>query len=479
MSPTIGERVPTGIEGFDSIIGGGFPKESLILVAGNPGTGKTVFSANFIYDGAKKYGERSVYLSFVEGKETFYRNMLGFGFNFKELEKDGKFLFLEMLTLKEKGVSTILDWIIDRVQSFKAQRLVIDSFSAMAQAFKESIDVRVITHLILSKMVRQMGCTTIIISEIPVGEEKIGLGVEEFVADGVIILKTSEIDGRLIRDLEIMKLRGTELHEKKAVFTLKDGFKVFPSFKAETIEKPKKFQPILDLPGRFSTGVPEFDQLLGSGFPRGASVLLEVGEHITTLQYHLIVSPTGWNFLAKGSAVIVVPSSGVDYNIVKERVLEAGFTEDEINSLLRVCVQESLEIPDLPYIAKFKGKNLERNHLRYIDMMKELMRKTGQPVLSIIGADTMLSMHGVEEAIRIVNVDATRLRKSSCLGIIILKPGYERLAKILGAIADVHLKITREHGALLLYGLKPRTGIYAVEMDVTKGYPLPRFIPII
>jgi len=60
-----------------------------------------------------------------------------------------------------------------------------------------------------------------------------------------------------------------------------------------------------------------------------------------------------------------------------------------------------------------------------------------------------------------------------------LKPGYDRLAKILGAIADVHFKMTREHGALLLYGLKPRTEIYAVEMDVTKGYVMPKLTPII
>jgi len=475
----MGEKILTGIEGFDLMTNGGFPKGSLILVAGNPGTGKTVFSANFIYNGIKKYGERGVYISFVEGKETFYRNMRGFGFNFEELEKDGRFLFIEMLTMKERGISTVLDWTIDKIQSFKAQRLVIDSFSAMAQAFKEQIDVRVITHLILSRIVRQIGCTTIIISEIPIGEQKIGLGVEEFIADGVIIFKMDEIDERLIRDLEIMKLRGTELHEKKAIFTLKDGFKVFPSFKAESIEKPKRFQPIPDPPGRFSTGIPEFDRLLDGGFPRGALVLLEVDEHVTTFQYHLIVSPIGWNFLAKGNAVIVIPSSGVDYNIVKERVLGAGFTEDEINNLLRVCVQEGLETPDLPYIAKFKGKDLEKNHLQYIDMVKDLMSKSGKPVLSIIGADTMLSRYGIEEVIEIANIDATRLRQGGCLGITILKPGYDRLAKILGAIADVHFKMTREHGALLLYGLKPRTEIYAVEMDVTKGYVMPKLTPII
>jgi len=183
------ERTPTGIGNLDSIIDGGFLRGSLILLAGNPGTGKTVFSAQFLWAGAEKYGENGVYVSFAETKETFYGWMAGFGWNFEKLEKEGKFRFLDMVTVKEEAISSVLEKIIHTVEDLKAKRLVIDSFSAMAQAFREPIDARIILHTLLGRIVRQLGCTTILIAEIPTGQEKVSLGVEEFVADGVIILR--------------------------------------------------------------------------------------------------------------------------------------------------------------------------------------------------------------------------------------------------------------------------------------------------
>jgi len=97
-------RTPTGIYGLDPIIGGGFPKGSLILVAGNPGTGKTIFSAQFLYYGATEFGEKGIYVSFAESRNTFFSHMLDFGFDFEKLEREGKFKFLDMVTVKEEGV---------------------------------------------------------------------------------------------------------------------------------------------------------------------------------------------------------------------------------------------------------------------------------------------------------------------------------------------------------------------------------------
>ncbi|HID18817.1 TPA: circadian clock KaiC-like protein, partial [Candidatus Bathyarchaeota archaeon] len=129
------KRIPTGINGLDPIVDGGFPKGSLILLAGNPGTGKTIFSAQFLYHGVTEHGENGVYVSFAESRETFFSNMLDFGFEFEKLEEKGKFRLLDMVTMREEGVSSLLEMILSEVRSIKAGRLVIDSFSAMAQAF--------------------------------------------------------------------------------------------------------------------------------------------------------------------------------------------------------------------------------------------------------------------------------------------------------------------------------------------------------
>jgi len=103
------DRVASGIDGLDELVGGGFPRGGLIVLAGNPGTGKTIFSAQFLYRGAVDQGERGVYVGFAEDKEQFYRNMRALGLDFERLERDGLFSFLDMLTVREAGISSILE----------------------------------------------------------------------------------------------------------------------------------------------------------------------------------------------------------------------------------------------------------------------------------------------------------------------------------------------------------------------------------
>ncbi|MEM2474104.1 MAG: ATPase domain-containing protein, partial [Candidatus Bathyarchaeia archaeon] len=272
------KRIKTGIDGLNEVIEGGFPKGSLILLAGEPGTGKTVFSIQFLTKGCE-LGEPGVYASFAEAKDTLINNSFRhLGVDLAKFEAEGKLKVLDFTAMREEAVSTILEMILREVEALKAERLVIDSFSAIAQAFKEPIEVRIIVNTVLDRIARGMGCTTVMVEEIPISESKIGLGMEEFVADGVLKLRAGELDGRLLRDLEILKLRGTRLDERKLIFTLEKGFKAFPPFKPKPIEKPRRFQPTPDLPNKYSTGSKDLDKVLDGGFNKGETVLLEIGE---------------------------------------------------------------------------------------------------------------------------------------------------------------------------------------------------------
>jgi circadian clock protein KaiC len=99
------ERIPTGIPGLDNLIQGGFPKGSLIVVAGNPGSGKTILSSQFLYYGAVDYGERGIYVPFAENRKSFMSNLANLGLNFVKLEKEGKFKFLDMVTMYNSSSS--------------------------------------------------------------------------------------------------------------------------------------------------------------------------------------------------------------------------------------------------------------------------------------------------------------------------------------------------------------------------------------
>ena len=205
---TLTDRTPTGINGLDDMIEGGFPKSSLILLAGSPGSGKTIASAHFLYHGAKNLNENGIYLSFAERREFFIENMKKFGFDFDALESQGKFKFLDLLTTREDTVSSTIGMLSREVLELDARRLVVDSFTAMAQAFNRRIDARIILHMI-EKLMSKSGCTTLLLVELPTGTKRIGLGFEEFVADGVILFETVDEREGIRKRAVIRKMRGT------------------------------------------------------------------------------------------------------------------------------------------------------------------------------------------------------------------------------------------------------------------------------
>jgi hypothetical protein len=100
-------------------------------------------------------------------------------------------------------------------------------------------------------------------------------------------------------------------------------------------------------------------------------------------------------------------------------------------------------------------------------------------LIATLNVTRSIDTYGVKETLSAIRNHAARMRKTGDLGIILLKPGHPRLAKILSATADTHLKITREHGSALVYGVKPRTNLHILEMDTSKGHPMPKLTPII
>jgi len=215
------ERVSTGSFELDSILSGGLPRGSLILISGNPGTGKTTLTSGFLYAGAKDGSENGIYVSFCEGKKSFYENQMTLGLDFAKLEKEGHFRFMEMFTTTKEGMGAITGDILRGIKEFGAKRLVVDSYTVMTQALGGVYEGRQVLHTILGKIVRTMGCTTLVIGEQPTGETRIGDGAEEFVADGVLNLKLS-----IPRELEIRKMRGTRLTTRNMIYTIDHGFQV-------------------------------------------------------------------------------------------------------------------------------------------------------------------------------------------------------------------------------------------------------------
>jgi KaiC/GvpD/RAD55 family RecA-like ATPase len=472
-------RVPSGVEALDDVTEGGFPKGSLIIVAGNPGAGKTAFASSFACKGINS-GEVVIYASLGEPREAFIADVSKhFRLDAEECMRSERMNFLDLTAIREGGAPTIVQSILDRVERTSAHRLVIDSFSAMALAFERKLDTRNILQALLSKVVRTLGCTTVLIDEIPFGDQHVGTSVEEFVADGFIKLSSETLDGRLVRILEIVKLRGTRLAESRLVFSLEGGFRIFPPFQYKQAKEPQAFKAIPDQPGKFSTGSEELDHILGGGYPIGGTVLLEVDRDVPISQSQLIIGQTIRNFLAKNRASIGISSSGIDPKIMKLSTVRLGFAEDMINRRLRLCVLLPSKVSNDPVVVPLGGENISLDNKRITEIEAELTNETKQPLVYVMGYDSAIAVYGMDETMRTAVFDAARVREKGNLGIAVLSPGYGAASMVLSELADVYMRLIKKNGALILYGIKPRTILYAVEADTSRGYATPKLTPIL
>jgi len=223
-----GERVPTGVKGLDGLIEGGFLSGDVILLAGGTGSGKTIFSTQFIYNGAVQYGEKGVYATFEEDAKTLKRNMLRFGFDLERLERDGSIKVIDLEALKGEGVSANMQFILSVLEELNGKRLVIDSLTAFLSACPGKFEYRMLMHLFY-KVLKTHGVTTIMTCSIPTGARVLGLGIEEFVADSVIILENTVEGLELKTRLLIRKMRGTN-HSRKChrVIITDKGLEIVP-----------------------------------------------------------------------------------------------------------------------------------------------------------------------------------------------------------------------------------------------------------
>lgn len=225
-SDTSVSRIKTGVKGFDELVEGGLPKNSFILLSGGTGTGKSIFGINFLVEGTEA-GEAGLYVSLEEGFEENKNQMKLFGFDIDKLEKEKKLFILQP---KMYNFEKMLESIQNAVYSIKAKRIVIDSISLFELYFEDKFQIRR-SILDIAKMLKEMEVTTLAISEIDATSGNFSReGVEEFVADGVIVLYLDKKNNLLSRAISIRKMRSTNHSLKIHPVKIKrpGGFEVFP-----------------------------------------------------------------------------------------------------------------------------------------------------------------------------------------------------------------------------------------------------------
>ncbi len=224
------ERVPTGIPGFDELIEGGLRSRTIVLVEGGAGTGKSIFSTQYLYNGIIKYHQNGIYISFEEEKEDFFANMRRFGWDLARLEAEKKFLFLRYLPEQVEKVLAAGGGIIrDAVDSISAKRIVIDSMTAFSLLHDDELSKRE-ALLTLFRIIKKWDCTTVVIGQTEMGDDDSHhFDILEFECDGVIRLYHRLEHNIRQRMTEVYKMRGTKHAEKTFTMEIaKAGIIVYP-----------------------------------------------------------------------------------------------------------------------------------------------------------------------------------------------------------------------------------------------------------
>ncbi len=205
------DRVSTGIPGLDELIEGGFIDSSVNLVSGGAGTGKTLFSCQYLWNGLEN-GENCLFISLEEEPDEIILDAREFGWDFEQYDDTDQFKIVYLNPFKDSGGFS--DRIRSEVDHIDADRVVIDSTSVMGMYDENPGRIRERLYTIV-RMLRRKDVTSIVTSEIPRGEgEKVSrYGVEEFVSDSVIVLRGLGMGGEMGRRLIVEKMRRTDFDE--------------------------------------------------------------------------------------------------------------------------------------------------------------------------------------------------------------------------------------------------------------------------
>src|ERR1700722_1928292 len=267
------EKAPTGITGLDEITLGGLPRGRATLICGSAGCGKTMLAVEFLVNGVRDYGEPGVFVAFEETKDELVVNAASLDFDLGKLLRQGK-LAIDHVHIDPNEIAETGDYDLEglfirlkyAIESVGAKRVVLDTIETLFSGFTNTALLRAEIRR-LFQFLKSFGVTAIVTGER--GENALTrFGLEEYVADCVILLDHRVNDQITTRRMRIVKYRGSSHGTNEYPFIIDEqGFSVLPVTSMALQHKVSNEV--------ISTGVPDLDAMLGvGGYYRGSTVLM-------------------------------------------------------------------------------------------------------------------------------------------------------------------------------------------------------------
>ena len=266
-------KCPTGIPGFDDVLGGGLPHGRPTLVCGSAGCGKTLLAVQFLERGATLHGEPGVFVAFEETAKELAENVTSLGLDLGDLAKRRLILVdhvqVDREQVRESGAYDLEGLFIrlgHAIDSIGAKRVVLDTVELLFSSLSNPVILRSELHRLFTWL-KQRGVTTIVTGERG-GGNFTRQGLEEYVSDCVVLLDHRVDQQVSTRRLRVVKYRGSTHGTNEYPFLIDErGISVLP-ITTLGLEHTASDE-------RVPSGIARLDTMLGGrGFFRGSSILI-------------------------------------------------------------------------------------------------------------------------------------------------------------------------------------------------------------
>jgi KaiC/GvpD/RAD55 family RecA-like ATPase len=486
-----------------------------LLIKGSPGTGKTTFALQLLEEMADP--DKSLYLTTRVSDEALYSQFPWL--KDKEMKArivDSGRIFLKTLQSPEGGIEEVvetkeknetlksakeflksigdetgpptkvdrtrlsgllernrmpeIETTYDRIEYVLPEKsiLIIDSVEGITH--KYNIEAEELITALQKDLVENSHTDLIFVME------KSEVPKLEYLVDGVISLSMGELEGRRMREVNLLKLRATEIKQPGYLLTLQHGrFHCFDPFFPDRVHH-NGWEVKPDTEFHYSTGINDLDSLLQGGFKKGSYNVIEIGSKVSNEEYHSIVVPILLNFVKQDRGIVAVLTGGNHAETTREELVPFT-TEEHFDKYVRIA-DYFIGTSKKPYIMALGTRNKEEALKTWKENLASLRGDENKPILDYTGFDTLEYLRGDTIAIKDLLNAVAKTKISQDLGLGIIKPGL-KLTQEIQNMADTYMKIVDINKCPCIYGIKPKTMIFAIVTDPKRGFPHVNLVPIV
>ncbi len=367
-----------------------------------------------------------------------------------------------------------IEYTYDRIDTILPRRamVVIDSVEGLTH--KHRVDQEDFIMMLQKDLVEASNTHVIFVLEKDEAPEL------EYLVDGVVDMVAHSENSKRIREISLEKLRSIHIAQPKYVFTLNRG--KFRSFDmADNISDiVSEWEPTPEEEGMYSTGTPDLDALLGKGFKKGSYNVIELDPNVSLEDFYLLMRPIWMNFVMHERGIVAVPVGGdTPDHIMNDAYKFFGEKKaKELSEKYVRIVDYFSEEDERPFVMPMAGKDTDEIIEMYTANLAKIRGDVNRPIMDYVGFDTIEYLRGDSIAIRDLLSTVSRTKKSEDIGLCVVRPGLKLTQEIMN-LADTYIRLFVKDRVLFIYGVKPKTGIYAVVVDEERGLPHIRLEPMV